>query len=69
VHEAKGALAPWEIAKHRLRWLADGAVIGSKEFVGEMRAAMQGKLGLKRQNGAYPVAEDTDFCALRALRE
>jgi putative transposase len=68
VHEAKGALAPWEIAKHRLRWLADGAVIGSKEFVGEMRAALRDKLGLKRETGAYTADSCPGLHSLRALR-
>jgi putative transposase len=69
VHEAKGALVPWEIAKHRLRWLADGAVIGSKEFVGDMRSALREKLGLKRTDGSYAAEECAAVCTLRALRE
>jgi putative transposase len=68
VHENKGTLAPWEIARHRLRWLADGAVIGSKEFVGELRAVLLEKLGLRREQGAHPVGAGTDACSLRALR-
>jgi REP element-mobilizing transposase RayT len=67
-HEDKGELAPWEIARHRLRWLADGAVIGSKEFVGEMRAALREKLGLKRDQGAFPAEECPAACSLRSLR-
>jgi hypothetical protein len=43
-------------------------VIGSKEFVAEMRTQLHYKLGLKRTKGEYPVAEDGDWCALRALR-
>ena len=69
VFAADGAIKPWEMAKHRLRWLTDGAVIGSKEFVAEMRMQLREKLGLKRVSGAFPVQESKDCCALRALRE
>jgi putative transposase len=68
VFEAEGAVRPWELAKHRLRWLTDGAVIGSKAFVADMRAQLRDKMGFKRTKGAYPVAEDGDWCALRSLR-
>jgi REP element-mobilizing transposase RayT len=68
VFEVEGAIKPWELAKHRLRWLTDGAVIGSKAFVAEMRAQLQDKMGFKRTKGAYPVAKDGVWCALKALR-
>jgi REP element-mobilizing transposase RayT len=69
VFAAKGAIKPWELAKHRLRWLTDGAVIGSKEFVAEMRTRLREKLGLKRPNGAYAVTDSEAWCALKALRD
>jgi putative transposase len=68
VFAADGAIKPWEMAKHRLRWLTDGAVIGSKEFVAEMRTQLRDKLGLKRAAGAYPVEDSQGWCVLRALR-
>jgi putative transposase len=68
VHVAKGALAPWEIAKHRLRWLADGAVIGSKEFVGGIRTSWREKLGLKRPTGAHEAANGPGYFTLRRPR-
>jgi REP element-mobilizing transposase RayT len=68
VFAAQGAIKPWEMARHRLRWLADGAVIGSKDFVAEMRTRLREKLRLKRAQGAYAAAESESFCALRALR-
>jgi putative transposase len=68
VHESMGELAPWAIAKHRLRWLADGAVIGSQDFVEEMRSTLRHKLGLKRERGAYPATEAATAFSLRPLR-
>ena len=68
VHLAHGELKPWELAAHRLRWLADGAVIGSKSFVQQFRSTIQAKWGFKRSLGAYEAAEGTDLCAIRALR-
>jgi putative transposase len=68
VFAADGAIQPWELAKHRMRWLTDGAVIGSKEFVAEMRTRLREKMGLKRETGAYPVADEGEWCTLKALR-
>ena len=68
VFEEKGMLKSWVIAGHRLRWLTDGAVIGSKAYVQEFRTAMREKLGLKRPVGAYEAEETAGVCMLRALR-
>ena len=68
VHEEKGALKPWVIAGHRLRWFTDGAVIGSKEYVQELRARLREKMGFKRTVGAYESEEVPEICTLRALR-
>jgi REP element-mobilizing transposase RayT len=68
VEQADGQLAPWTLTGHRLRWLSDGAVIGSQAFVQELRVRLREKLGLRRRQGAYPVAEATDLHALKALR-
>ena len=64
----KGALKPWDVAGHRLRWLTDGAVIGSKTYVQEFRTRMHEKLGLKRASGAYETEDAELLCVLRALR-
>jgi REP element-mobilizing transposase RayT len=69
VQQSTGSLPTWELARHRLRWLAEGAVIGSKAFVQDMRGQLRDKLGLKRAHGAYPADEDVSFCALRAPRQ
>ena len=68
VFEEKGMLKSWVIAGHRLRWLTDGAVIGSKAYVQEFRTAMREKLGLKRPVGAYEAGEGSEICMLRSLR-
>ena len=67
VFSEQGELQPWTLAAHRLRWLSDGAVIGSKAFVQDFRTRMQEKLGLRRQIGAYEAAEATPLCSLRSL--
>ena len=68
VYAEKGALKPWVIAGHRLRWFADGAVIGSKEYVQELRTRLREKMGFKRTSGAYEAQEASEICMLRALR-
>jgi REP element-mobilizing transposase RayT len=68
VFTAQGELQPWTLAKHRLRWLSDGAVIGSKAFVAEMRTRLREKLRLKRAAGEYPAEESEQVCALRFQR-
>jgi putative transposase len=68
VHSHGADLSFAERAAHRLRWLSDGAVIGSRAFVQDMRDALREKLGLKRARGAYPVHAGYDICSLRSLR-
>ena len=68
VYEEKGVLQPWVVAGHRLRWLADGAVIGSKEYVQELRTQLREKMGFKRAAGAYEADETANICTLRSLR-
>lgn len=62
-----GALKPWQLAQHRLRWLSDGLVIGSKAFVEDMRANLRDKLKLPRQTGACQTAE-MPVATMRAIR-
>ncbi len=68
VFAEQGALQPWTLATHRLRWLSDGAVIGSKAFVQELRSQLRTKLRLKRQSGAFEVEEPGAVCTLKALK-
>ena len=69
VYKQQGALKPWVVAGHRLRWFTDGAVIGSKEYVQELRTRLREKMGFKRPVGAYAAKETADICTLRSLRE
>ena len=68
VFAEQGTLQPWTLATHRLRWLSDGAVIGSKAFVQELRAQLRAKLRLKRQSGAFEVEGPGAVCTLKALK-
>ena len=68
VFAEKGALKPWEQAGQRLRWLTDGAVIGSKAYVEEFRARMHEKLGLKRAAGSPAATASDSLCSLRKPR-
>jgi putative transposase len=67
VFAAQGKLQPWELAKHRLRWLSDGAVIGSKAFVADVRASVRDKLKMRRPEGAHAVGNDHPVFTLRSL--
>jgi REP element-mobilizing transposase RayT len=69
VEQADGQLSSWTLAGHRLRWLSEGAVLGSQEFVQDMRCRLREKLGLKRAQGTYPVADSTVLHVLKALRK
>jgi putative transposase len=64
-----GELKPWELAKHRLRWLSDGLVIGSKAFVQDMRGRLTDKFKLQRTANGVPMADPSGIIALRRLRQ
>jgi hypothetical protein len=64
-----GALQPWELAKHRLRWLSDGVVIGSRAFVQDMSRQLGAKLKLRRSNSPHETENAPSTCTLRALRD
>ena len=68
VFAEQGTLRPWSLASHRLRWLSDGAVIGSKVFVQDFRTRLREKLRMKRASGAFPMEDSAAVCALRALK-
>ena len=68
VFAAQGSLPSWILAAHRLRWLTDGAVIGSKAFVQDFRDRRGPALRLRRKQGAYPTLPESPLCSLRPLR-
>jgi REP element-mobilizing transposase RayT len=68
--EAKGRLSRWEMLHCRVRYFADGAVIGSRGFVNAVFAANRGRYGVKRKDGARRMRgiESGTLYALRNLR-
>ena len=68
VFAEKGALKPWEQAAQRLRWLTEGAVIGSRAYVEDFRTRMHEKLGLKWSEGATDSSGSSSFVTLRVPR-
>ena len=70
VLEKKGRLSRWEMLRCRVRYFADGAVIGSRGFVNGVFAANRERFGPKRKDGARPMrgVESNALYAMRALR-
>ena len=66
----KGKLTWGEMLRCRVRYFADGAVLGSKEFVNTIFAAERHRFGPKRQTGARPLrgVAAGSLCTLRDLR-
>ena len=52
VLDAKGALSKSDLLRCRVRYFADGAVIGSRGFVNEAFASYRKQHKLKRKEGA-----------------
>lgn len=67
---AKGRLGTAEMLRCRVRYFADGAVLGSKAFVESVFQAQRQRFGPKRQTGARPLRHLPleDLRVLRALR-
>ncbi|MFO1460764.1 MAG: transposase [Verrucomicrobiota bacterium] len=63
-----GALGRAEVLRLRVRYLVDGAVIGSRSFVDELFARHRERFGPKRTDGARPMRGLPGLSALRALR-
>ena len=59
-----------EMLQFRVRYFTDGAVLGSRQFVDEIFARYQQRLGRKRRTGARPMrgADWQGLCVLRDLR-
>jgi len=66
----KGALPRPEFLRLRVRYLTDGAILGSREFVNSLFERHRERFGSRRKSGARPLrglAGDS-LSALRALR-
>ena len=71
VVEAKGAMPLAEVLRHRVRYLCDGAVLGSEAFVNEVferEQALRQRFGEKRKSGARRL-RGADWGELRVLRD
>ncbi|MCC5841648.1 MAG: hypothetical protein JJT96_16150, partial [Opitutales bacterium] len=70
VNAAGGGLSRGQLLRCRIRYLTEGAVIGSRAFVEDWFAGVRAAFG-SRESGARPM-KGGDFgglCALRDLRE
>ena len=63
----KGRLSRWEMLRCRVRYFADGGVIGSKGFVNAVFMANRERFGGKRKDGARRM-RGVDSAGLYALR-
>jgi putative transposase len=69
VVEAKGRLPLEEYLRVRVRYFADGAVLGTRNFVDEVFTSLRERFGPKRQDGARRLKGlQLELFSLRALR-
>lgn len=64
----EGKLGRAEMLRLRVRYLVDGAVLGSRAFVNELFTRHWERFGPKRPDGARPMRGLPGLSALRALR-
>ena len=63
-----GQLGRAEVLRLRIRYLVDGAVLGSRSFVDELFTRHRERFGPKRPDGARPARGLPGISTLRALR-
>jgi hypothetical protein len=63
-----GELPRSEYLKLRIRYLVDGAVLGSREYVNSVFERHRDRFGARRKTGARPVRGVSDL-ALSCLRD
>jgi REP element-mobilizing transposase RayT len=69
VNEERGRLGLSEYLRLRVRYFADGAVLGTKGFVNEIFGAMKDRFGPKRKDGARRMrGVEKELYSMRALR-
>ncbi len=70
VEQRGGRLTRSELLRLRVRYFADGWVIGSRAFVDEQFERMRSRFGAKREDGARRMrgGDWGELCALRDLR-
>jgi len=67
---AKGRISTPELLRLRVRYLSDGAILGSREFINSLFERHRDRFGPRRSSGARPLrgSPEASFHALRALR-
>ena len=70
VIRAKGVVTPAEYVRCRVRYFADGAALGSREFVDGVFASFRDRFGPTRRSGAREMdgLDSDDLYTLRRLR-
>ena len=70
VVERGGRLSPAELMQCRVRYLSDGAVLGTRSFVEEIFEKHREQFGLKRKSGARPMkfGDWGGLCTMRDLK-
>ena len=70
-HARKGKLTVREAIRCRVRYLTEGAVLGSEHFVNQVFSSNPSQFGRRRESGARRMREADwgDLCLLRDLRE
>ncbi|MBN8248586.1 MAG: hypothetical protein J0L84_14245, partial [Verrucomicrobia bacterium] len=67
---ARGKVSLPEYLRLRVRYFADGAVLGTRAYVEEVFQALSSRWGSNRTDGARPMQGlTTDLCVLRDLRK
>jgi len=66
----KGKLSTPELLRLRVRYLSDGAILGSREFINALFERQRDRFGPRRSSGARPVRgfHEASLSTLRALR-
>jgi putative transposase len=69
--QRRGKMPAAEAIRYRVRYLTDGAVLGSEAFVNQVFERNRAKFGKNRQSGARAMREAdwSGLCVLRDLRE
>jgi putative transposase len=69
IQEEKGRLPVAEYLRLRVRYFADGTVLGTRGFVNEIFGLMKDRFGPKRKDGARRMrGVEKELYSLRALR-
>ena len=68
--QGEGSLSRAQVLRIRVRYLTDGAVLGSRRFVDEIFMGCRSRFGSRRKDGARPMkgADWGGLCVIRDLR-